>query len=173
MFVRKAILAQRTLLMTVLNAKTERGEFKLVLKLERVSTSLRFSGRALQKNCLQGYDCSDFWLNSDFYNSYIRCLTIKLGSNNNIEKYQHVSPTPSTCLFLQYGDDAEVDEDDFESRIKQLRVRMMKLMHPNGEADYPARSCKDLFKNYPVLPDGTLRVVESLPLEPFDCFNPV
>ncbi|XP_033625444.1 uncharacterized protein LOC117288629 isoform X2 [Asterias rubens] len=53
-----------------------------------------------------------------------------------------------------YGDDAEVDEDDFESRIKQLRVRMMKLMHPNGEADYPARSCKDLFKNYPVFPSG-------------------
>lgn len=31
---------------------------------------------------------------------------------------------------------------------------MMKLMHPNGEADYPARSCKDLFKDYPILPDG-------------------
>ena len=66
---------------------------------------------------------------------------------------QHSNINYRQCL--QYGDDAQVDEDDFENRIKQLRLRIMKLMHPNGEVEYPARSCKDLFKDYPILPDGT------------------
>ena len=74
---------------------------------------------------------------------------------NVITARPDLSPRP---LCLQYGDDAEIDEDDYEARIRQLRVRIMKLMLPNGEPEYPARSCKDLFKCYPIFPSGELHI---------------
>ncbi|XP_038058585.1 collagen alpha-2(I) chain-like [Patiria miniata] len=53
-----------------------------------------------------------------------------------------------------YGDDATIAEDDYEARIIQLRNRIERLLLPNGEPEYPARSCKDLFKCHPILPSG-------------------
>ncbi|XP_022088423.1 uncharacterized protein LOC110978061 isoform X2 [Acanthaster planci] len=53
-----------------------------------------------------------------------------------------------------YGDDATIDEDDYEARIIQLRNRIERLLLPNGEPEYPARSCKDLFRCHPILPSG-------------------
>ncbi|XP_022088425.1 uncharacterized protein LOC110978062 isoform X2 [Acanthaster planci] len=53
-----------------------------------------------------------------------------------------------------YGDDATIEEDDYEARIIQLRNRIERLLLPNGEPEYPARSCKDLFRCHPILPSG-------------------